>query len=361
LNVKGYSESALSEDEAAAWCVIVAPFKEDAEKEGVKINYSRALIPDGDSRYKFTMCRRYRTTFSGSSGTRGIIKMCRPCSSHFPAFECGYSAAGASAPTASSQGTDNQWPQATDNGRGKLYAGETYRIIGRGLKVKALSSEEDTAGVFLGGVGPATSIQTAVSTWSTYATHTDKAFRTSETVKDGITVRDLGPSFASGYGGQLATWATVADDAAYGNTNVNSPWVYFDGIESGTVLLIQAVEFIEVSVTPMASAIPCQPSPYSPRWQQIAAAAGNPELVPPVVTGNSFKTMLRTVGKGAMALARPIAEFAVGLVPGGNEALSAYQLASQAYRMAASGEAKKPKKLTRAQRRRVLLNAARAV
>lgn len=199
-------------------------------------------------------------------------------------YEYATAAAGVGTPTASVVRSCPQW----DADRNNIYKA---RMVGGGLKVIAVSSADDTAGMIRGG-STHNQIRTAVATWDTFTAHENQYDDNLYALNDGLTVR-WGPMDNEDY--QFVSLYTNAGMDVWDQTLGHTPSIVIGGGKTNTKIQIAVVFHLEV-IDIVNTSPGMSRSPVSMRWMLLQALVSDPHLAPVVVKGHSFSSFLTGAG-----------------------------------------------------------------
>lgn len=308
---------------------------------------AQARIPDGLGGSTVGFSFQGEDTFTAGTRTRGLFKLLAPkftdtfytaitatglLDTTSPSYQNNNliraygSAAGAAAPTES----ENMIPLESMNAAASMAMTSSgqYRVVGAGIKVRAISAPDNTSGVLQGGNanrGGALSYSfnaatpgALQSTWeiNTYRDYdyvTDQLESTLFPVSEGLTCRkDIAGRHELEYSG-LSTSSTTS--GTFNDESIYMPCVYFDGLSAGTVLLIQGVIHCEYIVRRNDVPIPVRLSPTSNKFEILLALVNDASESPIVVRGNSFWSWTKKATKRAWRFLKGIApELVAGAV-----------------------------------------------
>lgn len=295
----------------------------DSTVDGVSPEAGRFL--DGCPILVKTMRLTARATIvAGASYVKGIAKLDLPNTTSRDAMTIAGSATGAVGPTAYSSGMC-LWDQAQLTSAD----GTRFRILGAAIRLNPVSSVEDNAGTLRGGTcSPYAVVSAAGPTFTGYDNHNSYASRRTFALSEGCTAR-----FSTGYNLMMTSadlphedgWTLLTARTLY-NQTCGLPWISWDGLEAGTVMLLEAVMYIELACPPSTSPYRLVVSPYSSNWSYLKALSSDEDVYPYVTEGHSFKSFMRSVGK-VWKVAVPFVDVAASAiaaqVPGGAELYSA--------------------------------------
>lgn len=295
----------LNQPEAEFVAARVDPF--NSTPDGVDPGHGRVI--DGCPIRSYVTKRTAHCTITGGTNyVKGVIKVIPPWSIANDAALIAGSAAGASAPTAMSTGMIS-WDQPILTTTECL----RWRMVGCGLRVNCVSSSDDNAGLLQGGYSGA-KVTTSSAVYGTYATHSATFEAPLFSIVDGITVRWRTAQEYATSSQEDTEWRGLAAGDVY-SLSEGMPCVVYDGLEAGTVLLIEIVMILEMQQQPGLATRDQTLSPYSHRYFELNRLCADPGIYPVVSKGHTFKSFIRAVGR-AYKVAAPILDVAASGIAG---------------------------------------------
>lgn len=262
--------------------------------------------PDPHASKVVTQCYTQERTFSGGTATNGWATLAPPSSEG--TWYMGSVFYGGDAMDASSSPTTTAYTGGS-NESGIMAAvaaipGVRARVEAAYLKVKATSAADDTAG-FLQGAHMNHQLAYADSQYHTYLDATGAIIEERRTVAEGMTVR-MPVTIASSTFKSLETTSAFLADAKrelWGHF----PAIGFSGLAAATTLSFEYGMHISFILPERYVPFPQQIVPYDPHFDLAVQLVNAKEYV---VSGNSFKSFFKKLGKGILSAANFVVKVA---------------------------------------------------
>ncbi len=167
-----------------------------------------------------------------------------------------------------------------------------YRVVGGGIKIRAISPPDSTSGVMRGGhMDTSLFLVQSTPTYTSYGKAIRNLHEEFHTVQNGITIRHNYQERCS----RFNPLPTYDDNQASGRKDIGEmPYVQFSGCSTTTVLHCDFVIHLEAIATYSEFPFPVNMSPYEPNIQFLIAFIISSETV---VGGNSFKSFIGRLKK----------------------------------------------------------------
>lgn len=237
----------------------------------------RILDPSGMDTLPVTLTSKHSFTVDANR-TKGLIKIAIPQQSANDAMYIYASNDDSVIPTSQVAAPDfDQYDQY-------LAVTRKFRLVGCGLKVRAVSTHENTSGWLQAGL-----CRAAVKAGADYVAYAafEQDFEPQiEPMTSGITIR-WAPE-----GNEDFEWQDVQDygaPVAQQATEERMPCIIWHNAVAGTQLLVEMVMHLEVVTNVKSCPFVLTPSPSSLRWSLLVMMVSHPHFAPLVTAGNSFR------------------------------------------------------------------------